>query len=122
MASIEPVGPVAGVGPSAPSDWVAEFVLDLTAELDREAVRWLVLRNHEDVPDRVGHDVDIIVHPDDAARIDPLVRRVVRQGGLALLRAYAGIEHETFDVAAAPATWADEFGAGRSITVEASRG
>jgi len=101
VASIDPVRSMSGAERSAPPDWVAEFVLDLAAELDREAVRWLVLRNHEDLPDRVGHDVDIIVHPDDAARIDPLVRRVVRQGGLALLRAYAGVEHETFDVAAA---------------------
>lgn len=85
--------------PSGP-DWVAPFVLALTAALDTAAIRWMVLRNHQDLPDQVGHDVDIIVHPRDAARIDGVVRTVVRSQGLALLRAYVGMEHETFDVAA----------------------
>jgi len=87
--------------PSASSDWVARFVLTLAAELDAASTRWMILRNHQDLPDRVGHDVDIIVHPGDAATVDPLLRALVRREGLALLRAYAGIEHETFDVAAA---------------------
>jgi thymidylate kinase len=80
-------------------DWVTPFVLGLMRQLDEAGMRWLVLRNHEDLPDRPGHDVDIIVHPGDAVQVDGLVRTVVRRQGLALLRAYAGIEHETFDVA-----------------------
>jgi thymidylate kinase len=80
-------------------DWVVPFVLGLVRQLDEEGVRWMVLRNHEDLPDRPGHDIDIIIHPDDASRIDGLVRTVVRRQGLALLRAYAGIEHDTFAVA-----------------------
>jgi thymidylate kinase len=82
------------------ADWVASFLAALFAALERAGLRWLVVRNHEDLPDRAGHDVDVIVHPADAPRVDPLIREVVRRQGLALLRAYAGVEHETFDVAA----------------------
>jgi hypothetical protein len=82
------------------ADWVAPFLAALFTALDRTGLRWMVLRNHQDLPDRAGHDVDVIVHPADATRIDPLVRSVVTRQGLALLRAYAGVEHETFDVAA----------------------
>jgi thymidylate kinase len=82
------------------ADWVAPFLLDLAAALDAADVRWMVLRNHQDLPERVGHDVDLVVHPRDAAKVDGVVRAVVGRQGLALLRAYAGTEHETFDVAA----------------------
>jgi hypothetical protein len=82
------------------ADWVAPFLAALFTALDRAGLRWVVLRNHQDLPDRAGHDVDVIVHPADAARVDPLVREVTTRLGVALLRAYAGIEHETFDVAA----------------------
>ena len=88
----------AAQGPAA--DWVASFLAALFTALDGAGLRWVVLRNHQDLPDRAGHDVDLLVHPADAQRVDPLVRAVVTRQGLALLRAYAGIEHETFDVAA----------------------
>ena len=65
--------------PSASSDWVARFVLTLAAELDAASTRWMILRNHQDLPDRVGHDVDSIVHPGDAATVDPLLRALVRR-------------------------------------------
>jgi thymidylate kinase len=81
-------------------DWVARFLAALFTELDDAGLRWAVLRNHEDLPDRAGHDIDVIVHPVDAPRVDPLIRMVVMRERLALLRAYAGVEHETFDVAA----------------------
>lgn len=81
-------------------DWPASFVRALCLALNDAEIRWLVLRNHEDLPDRVGHDVDIVVHPDDAPRIADLVRSLVRKEGLFLLRVYRGIEHHTFDVAA----------------------
>ena len=86
--------------PRSGADWVAPFLLELAAALDAAPVRWMVLRNHQDLPDRVGHDVDLVVHPRDAAQVDGIVRAVVRRQGAALLRAYAGTEHETFDVAA----------------------
>jgi thymidylate kinase len=82
------------------ADWVAPFLAALFTALDGAGLRWVVLRNHQDLPDRAGHDVDVIVHPADASRVDPLIREVVTRQDLALLRAYAGIEHETFDVAA----------------------
>jgi thymidylate kinase len=100
MADLELLPLLGMVARPAGPDWVAPFLLALTAALDGAALRWMVLRNHEDLPDRVGHDVDLIVHPGDAARVDGVVRTVVRGQGLALLRAYAGVEHETFDVAA----------------------
>jgi thymidylate kinase len=98
--------PAASRTPSDPAaearaaDWPAPFLAALFAALDGAGLRWLVVRNHEDLPDRAGHDVDVIVHPADASRVDPLIREVVTRQGLALLRAYAGVEHETFDVAA----------------------
>jgi thymidylate kinase len=82
------------------ADWVAPFLAALFTALDGTGLRWVVPRNHQDLPDRAGHDVDVVVHPADAPRVDPLVREVVTQQDLALLRAYAGIEHETYDVAA----------------------
>jgi hypothetical protein len=97
------VGTLTGTDQAAETpaaDWVAAFLAALFAALDGAGLRWVVPRNHQDLPDRAGHDVDVIVHPADAARIDPLIRDVVARQGLALLRAYAGVEHETFDVAA----------------------
>jgi hypothetical protein len=98
-----PAGTFSRTDPTAATpvaDWVAAFHAGLFTALDGAGLRWMVPRNHQDLPDRAGHDVDVIVHPADASRIDPLVREVVARQGLALLRAYAGVEHETFDVAA----------------------
>ena len=86
--------------PRSGADWVAPFLLELAAALDAAPVRWMVLRNYEDLPDQVGHDVDLVVHPRDAPQVDGIMRAVVRREGAALLRAYAGTEHETFDVTA----------------------
>ena len=107
MAEAEIDGTPAGVrnGPDQAAEaraanWVTAFLAGLFTALDGAGLRWVAVRNHQDLPDRAGHDVDVIVHPADASRIDPLIRELVTQEGLALLRAYAGIEHETFDVAA----------------------
>ena len=107
MAEAEIDGTPAGIrnGPDVAAearaaDWVTAFLAGLFTALDGAGLRWVAVRNHQDLPDRAGHDVDVIVHPADASRIDPLIRGLVTQEGLALLRAYAGIEHETFDVAA----------------------
>ena len=81
-------------------DRLTEAEIRLFTALDGAGLRWVVPRNHQDLPDRAGHDVDVIIRPADASRIDPLIRELVRRQELALLRAYAGIEHETFDVAA----------------------
>ena len=107
MAKVETDPAAAGTGtgtdPAAEAraaDWVAAFLAALFTTLDTAGLRWVVPRNHQDLPDRAGHDVDVIIHPADASRIDPLIRELVAREGLALLRAYAGVEHETFDVAA----------------------
>jgi thymidylate kinase len=85
----------------AGEDWAPLFIRALFHVLDDAQVKWLVLRNHEDLPDRVGHDIDIVVDPHDEPRMDGLIRALVRERGLFLLRAYRGIEHHAFDVAAA---------------------
>ena len=82
-------------------DWGAPFIRNLFAALDDAGVRWLVLRNHEDLPDRVGHDLDLLAHPDDAVLVEDVVRKVVQERGLLLLRSYRGIEHHGLDVAPA---------------------
>jgi len=86
--------------PSDDQDWVPRFLRGLFGTLDQAGVKWVVLRNHEDLPDHVGHDVDIVVHPRDRARIDDLVRAVVRDLGLFLLRVERRVEYDAFDVVA----------------------
>ena len=81
-------------------DWPAGFIGELSGALDREGIRWLVLRNHQDIPDRIGHDIDLVVHPSDAAGVERVMRDVVSANGLFLARSYRGIEHLSFDVAA----------------------
>lgn len=91
--------PPVGVAPDG-SDWAAPFIGALFGAFDAAGLRWMILRNHEDLPDRVGHDVDVVVHPTDAVRVDGLVREVVEQRSLFLVRTYRGLEHHAFDVAA----------------------
>jgi thymidylate kinase len=79
--------------------WTALFLHVLFAALDEQGVRWLIVRNHQDIPDRIGHDVDLIVHPRDGGAIDALMRSVIAELDLFLIRSYRGIEHRTFDVA-----------------------
>jgi thymidylate kinase len=80
--------------------WPAAFLGELADALDRAGVRWVILRNHQDLPDRIGHDVDIIVHPADAETSELVIRGVASRGRLFLVRSYRGIEHLSFDVAA----------------------
>jgi thymidylate kinase len=80
------------------ANWVNPFVVAFCSALDEAGVRWLVLRNHEHL-DRVGHDVDMVVHPDDVGRLATVVEGVVRERDLFLLRIRRGIEHHSFDVA-----------------------
>lgn len=80
--------------------WPARFLGELADWLDRAGVRWVILRNHQDLPDRIGHDVDVIVHPDDAETTELVIRGVASRGELFLVRSYRGIEHLSFDVAA----------------------
>jgi thymidylate kinase len=82
--------------PSA--DWDIPFVHGLFAALDEAGVRWMVLRNHDRL-DRIGHDLDLVVHPADVARFESSLRGVLRDRGLFLLRVRRGIEHLSFDVA-----------------------
>ena len=84
--------------------WPAAFLGDLADALDRAGVWWVILRNHQDLPDRIGHDVDIIVHPQDADTVELVIKGVVSRGGLFLVRSYRGIEHHSFDVAAGDLT------------------
>src|SRR5215212_4959825 len=80
--------------------WPAAFLGELADAFDRAGVRWVILRNHQDLPDRIGHDVDIIVHPSDAETSELVIRGVASRGELFLVRSYRGIEHLSFDVAA----------------------
>jgi thymidylate kinase len=84
--------------------WPARFIREFTTGLERARVRWVILRNHEDLPDRVGHDIDIIADPTDAETVGGVIRVAVRRCGLFLVRSYRGIEHRSFDVAASDLT------------------
>jgi thymidylate kinase len=82
-----------------PAHWTARFIRSLVRDLDDAKIRWVVLRNHQDLPDHVGDDVDIVVHPDDEATFDRVIRATVKRSGLFLLHSYSGLEHHTFAVA-----------------------
>jgi thymidylate kinase len=86
--------------PSEDQDWVPGFLRGFFGTLDRAGIRWVVLRNHEDLPHQVGNDIDLVVHPQDRARIDGLVRTVTRELGLFLLRVHRRVEYDAYDVAA----------------------
>lgn len=79
-------------------DWDVPFVRGLFAASDEAGVRWMVLRNHDRL-DRIGHDLDMVVHPADVSRFESTLRDVVRDRGLFLLRVRHGLEHLSFDVA-----------------------
>jgi thymidylate kinase len=81
-------------------DWAPGFIRLLVRELETAGVRWCVLRNPEDLPDHVGHDVDVLVHPSDEGTAVDVVRDVIRRSGLFLVRTYRGVEHLGIDVAA----------------------
>ena len=102
-ATTEPSDPQVRLDDGA-QGWPARFLGELADALDRAGARWLILRNHQDLPDRIGHDVDFIVHPDDAATVELTIRGVASRTGLFLVRTYVGIEHHSFDVAASDLT------------------
>ena len=53
---------------SGPEDLEGRALRRLFAGLAKHRVRYAVLRNHEQLPDRVGsRDIDMLVHPDDRA-------------------------------------------------------
>ncbi len=54
------------------------FLLAFFAACEREAVRYVVLRNYESWPENFGKDVDLIVHPNDLARTHALIVRLAR--------------------------------------------
>jgi thymidylate kinase len=82
-----------------PAHWTARFIRTLVRDLDDAKLRWVVVRNHQDLPDEVGDDIDIVVHPDDAITTEDVIRAAAKRGGLFLLRSYRGLEHHTFAVA-----------------------
>jgi hypothetical protein len=85
----------------AERDWHPGFIRRLVEALEAGGVRWCVVRNAEEIPYRVGHDVDILVAPADESRALEIVLETVRGSGLFLLRVNRGLEHLTVDVAAA---------------------
>jgi thymidylate kinase len=96
----EPDRDEASSSASADADWAPAFIRLLVRELELAGVRWCVLRNPDDLPDRVGHDVDVLVHPADEARAVEVVRDAVARSDLFLVRTYRGVEHLGIDVAA----------------------
>lgn len=49
----------------------------LLSGLSEQTIRYAVLRNHEQLPDRVGsRDIDLLVHPEDLGRAKDLVIRL----------------------------------------------
>lgn len=85
-----------------PPDWAPMFLLALFNGLDVAGIEWVVPRNHEDLPDRVGGDVDVLVRPEAAGRVDVLVRSLIRDLGLFLVRSGRTFEtHWFYFVAAA---------------------
>jgi len=65
------------------------FVVRFFGALDEAGCRWLVLRNYEGLPDRVGHDIDLFVSPPDAKRAIAALERVAAMHGLRIVLATA---------------------------------
>ena len=82
-------------------DWVQPLLADLVEWLEAAAVRWMVLRNHQGLPERVGRDLDLLVHPRDVGKVDRIMRALVRAHNLLLVRAGASPgRHRHFYLAA----------------------
>jgi thymidylate kinase len=62
---------------------VGRFLEALFAAYERAGVRYCVLRNYEDWPERFGKDIDLVVHPGDLERHDAVVHTLCRDLGLA---------------------------------------
>lgn len=85
-------GDVASAAPAAHGDVAPVDVADgrrerflraFAAEVERERLRWCVLRGHDSFPSPgPGRDLDLLVHPDDADRVASLARSLARAHGV----------------------------------------
>ena len=84
VVATEPRPPVE----QARADLLAAFV----DELNRSEIAYCLLSGYHGFPQAEGSDVDFMVRPADAARIQPLMQSVARRCGALLVQA---IQHET---------------------------
>ena len=57
----------------------------LFADFAEQRIRYAVLRNHEQLPDRVGsRDIDLLVHPDDLKRAKTVILNLTTHLGLSI--------------------------------------
>jgi thymidylate kinase len=86
----------------SPDPWAAGGTARLLAALfaasDAEGVRFVALRNGERLPAHVGDDVDLLVHRDDVARHDAIVRRLAAPLGLRLRTVRTRNAHVFYDL------------------------
>jgi thymidylate kinase len=91
----------AAVPGDARPDWAPAFLMTLFHALDAAGIAWVVPRNHEDLPHRIGGDVDVLVPPDVAERVDGLIRTLIRDHDLFLVRSGRTFETHWFYYVAA---------------------
>ena len=63
--------------------WLLE---DLFLRLDDAGVLYCVLRNYEELPERIGNDIDLLVHPGHVKIFRERLERVIADSGWSLLK------------------------------------
>lgn len=64
----------------------SSFLTCIFNAFNRSNVRYCVLRNYEGLPNKVGNDLDIFVHPQDVLNAVAIVDKVAFEGGWAIAR------------------------------------
>jgi len=92
--------------PASAADWsdslTGRFLTALFAAYERECVRYVVLRNYDRFPEDYGKDIDLVVHPADAARSHGIIARVGGDMGLYLTYRRKRSSHVTYHLLPAP--------------------
>lgn len=68
------------------SDTLKSFLVTLFESLKTEKIVYCILRNYENLPDFIGNDIDILVHPRDSNRFEACIFHVAEASGWKLLK------------------------------------
>jgi hypothetical protein len=76
---------------------IGVFLRRLFSQLEQAGVRYCVLRNYEGLPEKVEHDVDVLVGRSQVALFERCLTMVARGWGWQLLRRTVRYEYRSFD-------------------------
>jgi len=78
--------PTAEISDTPTSDALKSFLLELFKRLEIEQVVYCILRNYEILPEFIGNDIDILVHPKDKNRFENCLTTAAEMTGWMLLK------------------------------------